>query len=71
MNFQFEDFIKAIETSFGVKSIKEYQPMQAGDVPQTWADTKELENLGYKSSTEIEEGVKNFINWFKMYYKIN
>lgn len=63
------DFIKAIENSFGIQAIKEYLPMQAGDVPQTWADVSELEALGYKSTTKIEEGVSNFVNWFKEYNK--
>ncbi len=64
------DFIKAIETSFGVEAKKEFLPMQAGDVPQTWADISEIEKLGYKSTTQIEEGVANFIKWFKTYHSI-
>ncbi|MEI6864963.1 NAD-dependent epimerase [Flavicella sp.] len=63
------DFIKAIENSFGRDAVKEYLPMQAGDVPQTWADVSELEALGYKSKTNIEEGVSSFVNWFKEYDK--
>jgi len=61
------DFIKAIETSFGIEAKKEYLPMQAGDVPQTWADVSELEKLGYKSSIKIEEGVKQFVDWYIKY----
>tara|TARA_B100000809_G_C15087524_1_gene511992 strand:+ start:709 stop:1734 length:1026 start_codon:yes stop_codon:yes gene_type:complete len=61
------DFIKAIETSFGVEAKKEFLPMQAGDVPQTWADVSEIEKLGYKSTTEINKGVQNFVDWFKKY----
>ena len=61
------DFIKAIETSFGKEAQKEYLPMQDGDVPQTWADVSEIEKLGYKSTTEIEQGVKQFVDWFKKY----
>jgi UDP-glucuronate 4-epimerase len=64
------DFIKAIETSIGLKAKKEFLPMQAGDVPQTWADITEIEKLGYKSKIKIEEGVENFIKWFKDYHKI-
>ena len=41
--------------------------MQAGDVPQTWADVSEIENFGYKSSVCIVEGVESFVNWFKSY----
>ena len=65
------DFIKAIETSFGLKAKKEYLPMQAGDVPQTWADIKEIEKFGYKSETGISEGVSYFVEWFKDYYNLN
>ena len=64
------DFIKAIETSLGIDAKKEYLPMQAGDVPQTWADISEIEKLGYKSTTEIKEGVDKFVTWFKNYITI-
>jgi UDP-glucuronate 4-epimerase len=62
------DFIKAIETSFGLKAKKEYLPMQAGDVPQTWADVSEIEKIGYKSKVGIEEGVEKFVAWYHIYY---
>lgn len=58
------DFIKAIEVSLKIKSRKEYLPMQAGDVPQTWADISEIEELGYKSTVSINEGVSKFVKWF-------
>jgi UDP-glucuronate 4-epimerase len=61
------DFIEAIETSLGVKAKKEYLPMQAGDVPQTWADVRDIEKLGYRSTTEIKEGVQKFVEWFVNY----
>jgi UDP-glucuronate 4-epimerase len=64
------DFIKAIETSFGIVAKKVFLPMQAGDVPQTWADISEMEELGYKSTTRIAEGVRKFVEWFKYYYKL-
>ena len=64
------DFIKAIETSFGKEAQKEFLPMQAGDVPQTWADISEIEKMGYKSTTEIKEGVEKFVEWFKNYHSI-
>jgi UDP-glucuronate 4-epimerase len=63
------DFITAIETSFGVEAKKEYLPMQAGDVPQTWADISELEKFGYTSTTEIESGVRKFVDWYNNYNK--
>ena len=43
--------------------------MQAGDVPQTWADISEIEKLGYKSRVDVKEGIKKFIDWFKTYNK--
>ena len=43
--------------------------MQPGDVPNTWADTTKLNNLGYKSTTPVEEGVEKFVQWFNTYYK--
>ena len=63
------DFISAIEDGFGVKAEKEFLPMQDGDVPQTWADVSEIEKLGYKSTTQIKEGVNKFVEWFKDYNK--
>jgi len=65
------DFIKVIETSFGKEAKKEFMPMQAGDVTQTWADLSTLENLGHKSTIGIEKGVQEFVNWFIDYHKIN
>ncbi len=62
------EFISEIEKCMGVEAIKEYMPMQAGDVPRTAADTSDLQNLGYKSTTSIELGVKKFISWYKEFY---
>lgn len=64
-----EDYIQQIEFSLGKKAVKDYLPLQAGDVPQTWADLSEIERLGYKSKTGIKTGVKNFIDWFVEYKK--
>ena len=62
-----QDFIASIEIAMEKKAIKEMHPMQQGDVPKTWADISELEKLGYKSSTKINEGVELFVKWFKNY----
>jgi UDP-glucuronate 4-epimerase len=63
------DFVEAIENEIGKKASKDFMDIQPGDVPQTWADTKDLEkDLNYKPNTPIEEGVKNFIQWYKEYY---
>ncbi|MDF4201830.1 NAD-dependent epimerase/dehydratase family protein [Maribacter sp. SA7] len=64
------DFIKAIETSLEVTAKKDFLPMQPGDVPRTWADTKHLQELGYKSAIDIKTGVAIFIEWFKNYNKL-
>ncbi|AUC85238.1 NAD-dependent epimerase [Polaribacter sp. ALD11] len=64
------DFIKAIEISFGKEAKKEFLPMQAGDVPQTWADISEIEKIGYKSTVGIIQGVSCFIAWYNKYNKI-
>jgi UDP-glucuronate 4-epimerase len=64
------DFIEAIEEELGVKAIKEMKPLQPGDVPATYADVSDLvADLNYKPNTSIKTGIKNFINWYKSYYK--
>lgn len=63
------DFIKAIENSLGKSAIKNFLPIQAGDVPATWADVEDLEkNINYKPQTSVNVGIKNFIDWYKQYY---
>lgn len=60
-------FIECMENSLGIKAKKNMMPMQPGDVPKTWADTTSLNQLGYKSTTPIEKGVQQFVEWFKEY----
>jgi UDP-glucuronate 4-epimerase len=68
---QLIDFITAIEQSVGVNAVKNLMPMQAGDVPATWADTSLLYDLtGYKSKTDLFIGVKNFVDWYRIYYNV-
>ncbi|HSA04072.1 MAG TPA: NAD-dependent epimerase [Tenuifilaceae bacterium] len=63
------DFIEAIESALGKKAIKNFLPLQAGDVPATWADVDDLvENLGYKPQTTIQYGINRFIEWYKNFY---
>ena len=60
------DFINEIETALGVEAKKEFLPMQAGDVYQTYADTTKLETeVGYKPSVSLHEGIGKFIEWYK------
>lgn len=62
-------FIECMEQSLELTADKNMMPMQLGDVPRTWADTTQLNALGYQSSTPIEKGVEQFVHWFKKYYK--
>ncbi len=64
-------FIEAIEKSVGRKAIRNYRPLQEGDVVDTYADVQELEELiGFKPSTSIENGVEQFVRWYREYYKV-
>jgi len=64
-----EYFIDLLEKEFSLKAIKKYEPMQIGDVKETFAETKELEDwIDYKPKVSIEEGVRKFAEWFKNYY---
>lgn len=63
------DFIDAIEDSLGQKAIRNYMPMQMGDVPATWADASLLMTLtGYRPQTDFRDGIARFVAWFRDYY---
>ena len=65
------DFIEAIESILKKKSIRNYMPMQMGDVPETWADTSLLKNLtDYYPQTNFKDGIENFIKWYRGYYNV-
>jgi UDP-glucuronate 4-epimerase len=65
------DFIKAIEENLGKKAIRNYMPMQKGDVMATWADVSLLNNLtGYVPQTNFRDGVNQFIKWYREYYNV-
>ncbi len=64
------EFIEAIEDILDRKAKKNMLPMQPGDVASTYADVSDLMNdFGYKPKTPIKVGVKNFIDWFKIFYE--
>ena len=64
-------FIVTLENELGKKAIKEYHPIQPGDVLSTEADTSSLEKwVNFKPSTSIEEGVSKFVSWYKKFYEI-
>ena len=65
-------FISAIETATGKKAKENLLPMQAGDVPITYANLDELiADIGFKPSTSIEDGISKFVDWYCGYYKEN
>ncbi len=64
------DFIDAIEAEIGKKAIRNYMPMQQGDVLATWADASLLQSLtGYRPQTPFREGVARFVRWYRDYYE--
>lgn len=63
-------FIETLEKCLGQEAKKEFFPMQAGDVYQTYADVDDLiHDFGFKPSTTIEEGLTSFVKWYREYYK--
>ena len=63
------NFVKQIELALGKKAIRNYMPLQKGDVKQTLSSTKLLKNItGYNPKTNYKIGIKNFIAWYKEYY---
>ena len=64
------DFIDALEKELGKKAIRNYMPMQKGDVKMTLSDTTLLKKLtGYNPKTNFRLGIKNFLKWYLSYYK--
>lgn len=64
------DFIAAIEAAAGREAIRDFQPMQPGDVPATWADTTLLKALtGYAPQTRLGDGIADYVTWFRDYYR--
>ncbi|MBN1970312.1 MAG: GDP-mannose 4,6-dehydratase [Candidatus Delongbacteria bacterium] len=64
------EFIQVIESELNKEAIKEYVPMQPGDVSTTHADVTDLENfVNYKPKTSLQEGIRKFIGWYRDYYK--
>ena len=63
-------YIEVLENCLGKVAKKKMLPMQQGDVPSTVADISKLRKLGWKPTTRIEEGIANFVAWYKEYYKV-
>jgi UDP-glucuronate 4-epimerase len=63
-------YIEVLERCLGRTAEKNLLPLQAGDVPDTWADAEELvRDVGYRPATPVEEGVRRFVAWYLDYYK--
>lgn len=65
------DFIAAIEQAIGKEAIKNFMPLQSGDVPATSADVEELAQwTGFRPGTPVPEGVRRFVSWYRGYFKV-
>lgn len=64
-------YIEVLEDCLGRKAEKNLLPLQPGDVPDTYADVDALvQDVGYRPSTPVEEGVKRFVDWYRAFYKV-
>jgi UDP-glucuronate 4-epimerase len=65
---ELEHFVSVIEAACGVAAIRDYQPMQPGDVPATYADISAIQrDLGYAPTTSIEAGIPRWVEWYRGY----
>jgi UDP-glucuronate 4-epimerase len=65
------DYITALEEALGKEAEKNMMPVQPGDVLETSADTTALYDvIGFKPQTSVKEGVKNFVDWYRNFYKV-
>jgi UDP-glucuronate 4-epimerase len=64
-------YVEAAEAAIGKKAIRNYMPMQQGDVPRTFADSSLLKKItGFQPNTPLETGVRNFVRWYREYHNI-
>lgn len=69
---QLMDFIGILEELLGRKAVYQYEDMQPGDVPESFADiTTSTQDLGYQPKVTIAEGLKTFVDWHRIYHKIS
>lgn len=62
------EFIETLEKHLGIQAEKNFMPMQPGDVPRTWADTQDLQELiQYKPKVSLNEGIREFVKWYRTY----
>ena len=63
--------IECLESSLGRSAVKRMLPMQPGDVPATWANVEDLvRDTGFRPATALEDGVRNFVDWYRTYYGV-
>ena len=68
---ELENFISILENTIGKKAKMNFMDIQDGDVAETYADVEELQReIGFHPGTPVEKGIKEFIDWYKWYYKI-
>lgn len=64
-------FIECIEEALGIPALKRFLPLQPGDVVDTWADTRELEDhVGFRPQVAVPVGVQSFVDWYRAYYHV-
>jgi len=64
-------YIETLEACLGMKAQKELLPLQPGDVPDTYANVEDLvADFGYKPTTSVEQGVAEFVDWYRAYYHV-
>lgn len=64
-------FVECLEEALGIPAIKHFLPLQAGDVVDTWADTRELEeHIGFRPQVAVPFGVQSFVDWYRAYYRV-
>ncbi len=65
------DYISALEKALGKKATMEFLPLQSGDVPDTFADVRDLrEEFNYKPGTRVDDGIARFVAWYRDYFKV-
>ena len=66
---QLEAFIESIEKALGIEAHRNYMDLQPGDVPATWADVSELNELvDFRPQTSVDDGIDRFVEWYRGYY---
>ena len=63
------DFIEKLEDKFGIVAEKDYLPIQAGDVKETFADMSKIKKwTGFEPKTDLDTGINKFVNWYIKYF---